>query len=176
MSLIKLDCKIDELGTARIKNLIPVIILDCNGLLSGSQGLNVRFSYQEFYESYREMVSENEKEAAKLLGKVVAGVKSTQVEQAILSKSSKEPIFGIFGFCTSVSKNVTEDKVTHKNKREYDYEKIGEGIAEINKMMQSFEWSDSRVLVYATEDPEFISVLKYIYDGNDQFKALVCKD
>ena len=179
MSVVKLEAKFSDLKTASIKNLIPIVILDCNGLLSGSQGLDVRFKYPDFYNVYREMATSVEKEASELLGQIVVGAKPENLStatEATINKQSEDPIFGIFGFCTIVSKDTSEDKIISQNIREYNIEAIHTGICKINEIINSLEWGQKKVICFATDDRRLIDLVEYIYRGNEQFQVIICKD
>lgn len=180
MSLIKLATSFPELRKVAF-NLVHVTILDCNGVLAGSQGMDLRFNYPEFYNYYREVVSENYSDATsatELLGSIIYS----------------NDVLGIFGTCSIVTKDINKDessgvidmvdmgnlKFTTISKCEFNEEAIRKGISAVNAFVLKNEWKN-KVLTYpcmtTTSDDDgkkLLAILEDVYTCNDQFQVIAC--
>ena len=182
MSLIKLATSFPELRKVAF-NLVYVTILDCNGVLAGTQGIDLRFTYPEFYDYYREVVSENYSDATsatELLGSIIYS----------------NDVLGIFGTCNIVTKDVNKDessgvidmvdmgnlKFTSISKCEFNEEAIRKGISAVNAFVLKNEWNN-KVLTYpcittASDDDgkRLLEILEDVYTCNDQFQVIATNE
>ena len=169
MSLVSLNAEFTELRKIS-SNFIYVTVLDCSGILSGKLGIDVRFTYPDFYEQYRNIFGDvNDKTLDRHLGALV------------IRRTDEYFVIGIIGSNISIKKTIeeTDDKQTLNITANdgYNIDAIKGGLSNLNNYLLKENIKFPIIFpVDIEKHPEIVELLVDTYVGNDQFQVLMCKE